>query len=69
VIGNLESPVKKLSSEKEAFYEALPEEFSTGMAVETGHKVKLPERTVKRMLNDFTLFKQLGRGKYRRIWV
>lgn len=69
VIGSLESPVKKLSTEKEAFYEALPEEFNTKAAIEAGEKTALSERTVKRLLNDFTLFRQLGRGKYRKVYL
>lgn len=69
VIGNLESPVKKLTDEKEAFYEALPEEFSTKSALEAGQAAGISERTVKRLLNDFLLFKQLGRGKYRKHYL
>ena len=69
VIGSVESPVKKLSPEKEAFYEALPEEFSTKSALEAGEKADISERTIKRMLNDFTLFRQLGRGRYRKVYV
>lgn len=69
VIGNLESPVKKLTDEKEAFYEALPEEFSTKSALEAGQAAGISDRTVKRMLNDFLLFKQLGRGKYRKHYL
>lgn len=69
VIGSVENPTKKLSPEKEAFYEALPEEFSTKSAIEAGDKASLGERTVKRMLNDFTLFRQLGRGKYRKVYI
>lgn len=69
VIGNLENPVKKLSDEKEAFYEALPEEFSTKMALEAGQEANISERTVKRLLNDFLLFKQLGRGRYRKHYL
>jgi len=69
VIGSLESPVSKLSSEKEAFYEALPEEFSTKAAIEAGKEAGMAERTVKRLLNDFLLFRQLGRGRYRKQYL
>lgn len=69
VIGNLENPARKLTDEKEAFYEALPEEFSTKAALEAGQEANISERTVKRMLNDFLLFKQLGRGRYRKIYL
>jgi hypothetical protein len=65
VLARFESPVAKLSSNKQAWYESLPETFDYQSAVEVGAAAKMSESTVKRMLKDRILFsKLLGRGEY-----
>ena len=67
IIDKTVDPVDKLPDDKRSLYDGLPREFETSEAVAIGEDLKIPERNIKRLLNDKELFKKLRRGLYRKL--
>lgn len=58
------SPLDKLPSDKQNFYNALPDSFTTNEGLNIASGLKIPERSVKRFLSDRTLFDKPKHGNY-----
>lgn len=50
------------------WYEKLPINFSTDESLKVGRELKIPERSIKRILNKQELFKKVSHGKYEKIY-
>ena len=59
--------VRKMSELKKKIYNALPGEFFTGDAVIIAQENGMPERTVKRWLNEKSYFKRMRQGEYQKL--
>lgn len=68
-IQNKENYLLSLSSEKQALFNSLDNEFTTAEAVEVGAEKGLNEKAVKRLLNDVQLFKKIKHGNYTKIKI
>lgn len=61
------NPVTKLSKTKQELYNTLPELFLTADSLRIGKELGIPERNVKRFLNDSTFFYRIKHGEYGKI--
>ncbi len=78
VIDQLDSPVAQLGTYIETWYNEMPEQFHTNVALDVGKKInkqfpeaKLSESTIKRLLNNQKgrLFERVGRGLHRKVYI
>lgn len=66
-IQNTENYLLTMTPDKQALFNCLDDEFTTGEAVEAGEALKLKERAVKRFLTDTQLFKKVKYGMYKKV--
>ncbi|HUS86210.1 MAG TPA: DUF3987 domain-containing protein [Bacteroidales bacterium] len=58
------NPLDKFSTDKQAFYNALPEVFTTDLAQQTAKQFEISERVVRRFLTERELFSNVKHGYY-----
>ena len=67
VVGRLADPLQLLPAKHRIWYEELPEELTTDVAVQAGEVAEVSERTVKRLLTNKDLFCRVKRGTYEKL--
>lgn len=61
------NPLDKFPTDRQKFYHALPDIFTTQEGLQIAISVGFPERSFKRFLNDQELFRRISRGEYEKL--
>ncbi len=62
-----DSPLDRLTSDKQKIYDELPNTFTTGLGVDIAKVLGMPEKTFKTFLNQKDLFKRIKHGEYEKL--
>ncbi len=61
------NPLEKYPADRKALYEVLPDTFTTERGLQVAKDMGIPERSLKRFLNENELFKRIRRGEYEKL--